>query len=98
MVGLNLNLEKATVKSTVEKVNIFSDRKHISTVTNYKFLVVLITNDSYTNEETKKIRLKKAAMANLTKIIKDLQVSRQKLSYCSQQSLKQCCMGANESR
>jgi hypothetical protein len=70
-VGLNLNLEKATVISNVEKVNIFSDGEDISTITNYKFLVVLITNDSYTNEETKKrISLSKAAMANLTKIIK----------------------------
>jgi len=39
-------------------------------------LVVLITNDSYTNEETKKrISLSKAEMANLTKITKDLEVS-----------------------
>jgi len=38
--------------------------------------VVLITNDSYTNEETKKrISLSKPAMANWTKIIKDLEVS-----------------------
>ena len=39
-------------------------------------MVVLITNDSYTNEEIKKrISLTKAAMANLTKIIKYLEVS-----------------------
>jgi hypothetical protein len=38
--------------------------------------VVLITNDSNTNEEKKKrISLSKPAMANLTKIIKDLEVS-----------------------
>jgi hypothetical protein len=38
--------------------------------------VVLITNDSYTDEKTKKrISLVKPAMANLTKIIKDLEVS-----------------------
>jgi hypothetical protein len=38
--------------------------------------VVLVTNDSNTNEETKKrFSLSKAAMANLTKIIKDLEVS-----------------------
>jgi len=62
--------------STVEKVNIFSDGEDISTVTNCKFLVVLITNDSYTNEETKKkISLSKLAMANLTKTIKDSEVS-----------------------
>jgi len=43
---------------------------------NYKFLVVLITNDSYTNEETtKRISLSKPAMENLTKIIKSLEVS-----------------------
>jgi hypothetical protein len=40
--------------STVEKVNIFSNGKDGSTLTNYTFLVVLITNDSYNNEETKK--------------------------------------------
>jgi hypothetical protein len=38
----------------VEKVKIFSDGEDNSTVTNYNFLVVLITNDSYANEETKK--------------------------------------------
>jgi hypothetical protein len=55
---------------TVEKVNIFSDGEDISTVTNCKFLVVLITNGSYTNEDTKKrISLTKAAMANLTNIV-----------------------------
>ena len=75
-VGLNLSLQKTTVMSNVEKVNIFWDGEDISTVTNYKFLVVLITNDSYTNEETKKrISLSKAEMANLTKITKDLEVS-----------------------
>jgi len=49
-----LNLEKTTVKSTVENVNISSDGEDSRIVTNYKFLVVLITNDSYNNEETKK--------------------------------------------
>jgi hypothetical protein len=40
------------------------------------FLVVIITNDSYTNEENKKrISLSTAAMENLTKIIKYLEVS-----------------------
>jgi hypothetical protein len=63
--------------STVEKVNIFSDGEDIRTVTN-KFLVVHLTNDSYTNEETKKrISLSKPAMANWIKIIKDLEVSTQ---------------------
>jgi len=62
--------------STVEKVNIFSNGEVISTVSNYRFSVVLITNDSYTNEETKRrISLSKPAMANVTKITKDLEVS-----------------------
>jgi hypothetical protein len=57
--------------SNVEKLSIFSDGKDISTVTNYKFLVALITNDSYTNEATKKrISLSKPP-GNLTKIIKE---------------------------
>ena len=43
-----MNLEKTTVMSNVEKVNIFSDGEDSSKVTNHKFLVVLITN-----EETK---------------------------------------------
>jgi len=67
-----LNLQNTTVMSNVGKVNIFSDGEDSSTVTNYKFLGVLVTNVSYTNEETKKrISLSKPAMANLTKIIKD---------------------------
>jgi DNA-binding MarR family transcriptional regulator len=62
--------------STVENVNIFSDGEDSSTVTNYKFLVIFITNDSYTNEETKKrISLSKPAMTKMTKIIEDLEVS-----------------------
>jgi predicted lactoylglutathione lyase len=62
--------------SNVEKVNTFSDDEDSSTVTNHKFLVILITNDRYTNEETKKrIRLSKPSMANLREIIKDLEVS-----------------------
>ena len=61
---------------TVEKVSIISDGENSSKVTNYKILMVLITNDSHTSEETKKrINLSKAAMANLTKIIRDLEVS-----------------------
>jgi hypothetical protein len=52
--------------SIVEKVNIFSGGEDITTITNYKFLVVLITNDSYTNEKTKKrISLSKVTIANL---------------------------------
>jgi hypothetical protein len=52
--GLKLNPQRTTVMSIVEKVNIFSDGEDNSTVTNCKFLVVLITNGSYTNEEIKK--------------------------------------------
>jgi hypothetical protein len=86
--------------SNVEKVNIFSDGEDISTVTNYKFLVVLITNDSYTNEEiTKRTSLIKVAMENLTRIIKFWKFQpTQKLRYCRQQSFQQCSMGAQESR
>ena len=70
-----MDLEKITVMSTVEKVNIFTDGDDINTITNYKLLVILITNDSYTNEETNKsISLSEPAMANLTDIIKDLAV------------------------
>ena len=57
-------------------LKIFSDSEDISTVTNYKFLVLLITNDSYTNDEGKKrISLSKPAIVNLTKIIKILEGS-----------------------
>ena len=63
-----MKLENTIVMSTVEKVNIFSNGEVISRVTNYRFSVVLITNDSYTNEETnRRISLSKQAMANLTK-------------------------------
>ena len=76
--GLNFNLKKATVMSNVEKLNIFSGGEDICTITSYKFLVDFITNESYTNEETKKrISLSKAPIANLIKIIKDLEVSTQ---------------------
>jgi len=37
MVGLNLNIKKSTVMSTVEKINIFPKGAHITTVTNYSF-------------------------------------------------------------
>ena len=70
-----MNLQKTTVMSNVEKVNIFLDGEDISTVTNCKFLMVLITNASYTNEETKKrISSSKPAMGNLTKIRKALEI------------------------
>jgi len=72
---LNLNLLQNYSNEQCGKSKHLSDGEGINTVTNYKFLVVLITNDSYTNEETKKrISLSKPTMANLTKIIKDLEV------------------------
>jgi hypothetical protein len=50
-------------------LNTFSNGEDISTVTNNTFLVVLITNDSYPNEETKKrISLSKPAMTKWTKL------------------------------
>jgi hypothetical protein len=52
--GLNLNPKNTTVMVTGGKVNIFSDGEDNSTIINCKFLVVLITNDSYTNEKIKK--------------------------------------------
>ena len=52
-----MNPQNTTVMSTVENVNILSDGEDSSTVTNYKFLVVHITNDSYNNEEIKKLLL-----------------------------------------
>jgi hypothetical protein len=56
--------------SNVDKVKHFSDGEDISTVTNCKFLVVHITNDSYSNEEIKKkISWSKAEMSNSIKIM-----------------------------
>jgi sulfur relay (sulfurtransferase) DsrF/TusC family protein len=82
--------------SNVENVNILSDGEDIRTVTNCKFLVVLITNGSYNNEETKKrMSLSKPAMANVTKIIKTFKFQP---SHCIKQSFQQCCMGAKENR
>jgi len=52
-------MHKTTVMSTVDQVNIFPGGEDFSTVNNYKFLVVFITSDDYTNEGTKK-----RAMAN----------------------------------
>jgi hypothetical protein len=69
--GLNLNLQKTTVTSNVDKLNFISDSEDISTVTNCMFLVVI------TNEVIKKrISWSRAATANLTKIIKNLEVSK----------------------
>jgi len=92
-----VSLQKTTVMSSVGKVNTFSDGEDSSTVNNYKFLVVLITNDSYTNEETKiRIRFSRPTMANLTKTLKVLEVPTN--TYYRQQSFQRCCMGAEESR
>jgi hypothetical protein len=71
-VGLNLNYSN----EQCGKGKHFSDGEDSSTVTNCKFLVVFIINGSYTNAEIKRrISLSKPAMANLTKIINDLEVS-----------------------
>ena len=52
------------------------DGEEIRTVTSYKFLGALITNDGYIHDEIKRrITLGKAAMAKLTKIMKDSGVS-----------------------
>ena len=85
MVSLKLNPQKTTVMWNVEKVNIVSDDEDNNTITNCKVLVILITNDSYTNEETKKrIYLSKVTNANLTKIMKSFMFQpTQRLSYCT---------------
>jgi adenine deaminase len=55
-------------------VNIFLDGEDSSKITNYKLLIVLITHDSYTNEDIKKrISLGKATMVNLTRKLKRLE-------------------------
>jgi hypothetical protein len=80
-VGLKLNIKKTRVMSTGEQANILVEGKEIRTVTSYKFLGALITNDGYIHDEIKRrISLGKAAIAKLTKIMKDLGVSTQKLS------------------
>jgi hypothetical protein len=59
--------------------------------------MVIITNDTYTNEEnTKSISLGKPAMEQLTKVIIDLEEST-KTNY-SQQSFQRSWIGAKESR
>jgi hypothetical protein len=91
---MNLNVKKTTVMSSVGKGNNFSDDDETSTVTNCMYLVV-ITN----GEIKKRISLSKAAMANLTITIQNLEVSTNtKLRYCRQQSVQQCCVGAKVSR
>jgi hypothetical protein len=75
-VGLKLNVKKTKVMSTGEQGNILVDGEEIRTVTSYKFLGALITNDGYIHDEIKRrISLGKSAMAKLTKITKDSGVS-----------------------
>jgi hypothetical protein len=74
--GLKLNIKKTTVMSIGEQGNILVDGEEIRTVTSYKFLGALITNDGYSNDEIKRrINLGKAAMAKLTNIRKGSGVS-----------------------
>jgi hypothetical protein len=62
--------------STGEQANILVEGEEIWTVTSYKFLGALITNDSYIHDEIKRrISLGNATMAKLTKIMKDSGVS-----------------------
>jgi hypothetical protein len=59
-----------------EQGNILVDSEEIRTVIICKLIVVLITNDCYIHDEIKRrISLDKAAMAKLTKIMKDSGVS-----------------------
>ena len=74
--GLKLNIKKTRVMSIGEQGNILVGGKEIRTVTSYKFLGALITSDGYIHDEIKRrITLGKAAMAKLTKIMKDSGVS-----------------------
>jgi hypothetical protein len=50
--------------NTGEQVYIFRDGKEISTITGYKFLSALITNDGYTKEIKKRISLGKEQLQN----------------------------------
>ena len=68
LLGLSLNLQKTRVMRTVERVNIFLDGEDNISVIICKFLIVLITNESYTNEEIKRrINLSKPTMQILQK-------------------------------
>jgi hypothetical protein len=72
--GLKLNIKKTRVMSIGDQGNILVDGEEIRTVTSYKFLGALITNDGYTrihDDMKRRIMLGKAAMAKLTKIMKD---------------------------
>jgi hypothetical protein len=74
--GLKLNIKKTRVTSTGEQASVLVDGEEIRTVTSYKFLGALITNDGYIHDEIKRrISFGKAVMAKLTKIMKDLGVS-----------------------
>jgi hypothetical protein len=74
--GLKLHRKKTRVMSTGEQANILVDGEEIRTVTSYKFFGAVITNDGYIHDEIKRrISLGKAAMAKLTKIMKDSGVS-----------------------
>jgi hypothetical protein len=69
--GLKLNIKKTRVMSIGEQGNILVDGEEIRTVTSYKFLGALITNNGYIHDEIKKrITLGKAAMTKLTTIMK----------------------------
>jgi len=94
-----LILQKITVMHTVENVNIFTDVEDISTVTNHMFLVVPITNDSYTNDENKKNMLEQTKKDEFDKNHKKswkFQLT-QKLSYCSEQPSQKCGMDVKQS-
>jgi hypothetical protein len=79
--GLRLNIKKTRVMSIGKQGNILVDGEEIRTVTSYKFLGVLITNDGYIHDEIKRrITLGKAAMAKFTKIMTPEFPPRQKLS------------------
>jgi threonine dehydratase len=61
-----MNIKKTRVLSTGEQANVLVDGEKIRTVTSYKFLGALITNDGCIHDEIKKIiSLGKAAMAKL---------------------------------
>jgi hypothetical protein len=58
--------------SSEEQGNLLVDGEEINTVTSYKFVGTLFTNDSYIKDKIKRrISLGKAAMAKLCKIMKD---------------------------
>jgi hypothetical protein len=74
--GLKLNIKKTRVMSIGDQGNILVDGEEIRTITSYKFLGALITNDDYIYDEIKRrISLGKAAMVKRTKIMKDSGVS-----------------------